>query len=190
MAATLQHEAATLSFRIQTASTREHHPLEGKADDALTFKLDQSTGAGHPGKDHKPSENIADAGGNLRPVYPRLDEATVEGEMYWSEDHIEAVKRMKREGRLDDAAHRLKLMVNAAHRESQMISEGGVAPWPFEQLAIVFRKQKKHEDEIRLLEIFMELPHAPGAGPQRLKERLEKARSAQLKRKTQRLKGK
>jgi|GEM_PF-4143577 len=46
MAATLQHEAATLSFRIQTASTREHHPLEGKADDALTFKLDQSTGAG------------------------------------------------------------------------------------------------------------------------------------------------
>ena len=26
-----------------------------------------------PGKDHKPSENIADAGGNLRPVYPRLD---------------------------------------------------------------------------------------------------------------------
>jgi hypothetical protein len=47
MAATLQHEAATLSFRIQTASTRKHHPLEGKADDALTFKLDQSTGAGH-----------------------------------------------------------------------------------------------------------------------------------------------
>jgi len=46
MAATLQHEAATLSFRIQTASTRKHHPLEGKADDALTFKLDQSTGAG------------------------------------------------------------------------------------------------------------------------------------------------
>jgi len=46
MAATLQHEAATLSFRIQTASTRKHHPLEGKADDALTFKLDQSMGAG------------------------------------------------------------------------------------------------------------------------------------------------
>ena len=46
MAAALQHEAATLSFRIQTAGTRKHHSNGGKTDDALTFKLDQSTGAG------------------------------------------------------------------------------------------------------------------------------------------------
>jgi hypothetical protein len=46
MAAALQHEAATFSPWIQTAGTRKHHPNGGKTDDALTFKLDQSTGAG------------------------------------------------------------------------------------------------------------------------------------------------
>jgi hypothetical protein len=46
MAAPLQHEAATLSPGIQTASTRKHHPYGGKTDDALTFKPDQSKGAG------------------------------------------------------------------------------------------------------------------------------------------------
>ena len=52
MAAALQHEAATLSPWIEAASNGKHHPHGAKTNDALTFKPDQSVGAGHGYKWH------------------------------------------------------------------------------------------------------------------------------------------
>jgi hypothetical protein len=46
VAASLQHQAATLSSWIQTTSAGKHHPHGAKTDDALTLKPDQSVGAG------------------------------------------------------------------------------------------------------------------------------------------------
>ena len=46
MATALQHEAPTLSPRIQATSTGKHHPYGGQKNDALTFETDQSVGAG------------------------------------------------------------------------------------------------------------------------------------------------
>jgi len=47
VATALQHETSTLSPRIQATSTGKHHPYGGQKNDALTFKPDQSVGAGH-----------------------------------------------------------------------------------------------------------------------------------------------
>lgn len=66
--------------------------------------------------------------------------------------------------------------------ELESASEGfGVAPWYYEQLAIIYRKQKDYLREIEILERFAKQKHAPGVTPQKLLERLEKARKLALK---------
>jgi len=50
----------------------------------------------------------------------------------------------------------------------------GVAPWYYEQLAIIYSKQKRYTDEIAVLQRYDRQPKAPGAMPVQLKERLEK----------------
>lgn len=107
----------------------------------------------------------------------QVPEAFVDGEGYWSENNIERVKELKRNGDLAEAEKLLKRMVAATKSESAQL-ELGVAPWPFEQLAIVLRKQRKYEEEIELLRDFAAQKHAPGVKPQKLIERLEKAERA------------
>ena len=51
-----------------------------------------------------------------------------------------------------------------------------VAPWYYEKLAIIYRKQKRYGDEIAILERFERQPKAPGALPKKLAERLVKAK--------------
>lgn len=51
---------------------------------------------------------------------------------------------------------------------------GPVAPWYYEQLANIYRRQGKAEDERAVLERFMCQPHAPGVKPARLEARLRR----------------
>ena len=51
----------------------------------------------------------------------------------------------------------------------------GVAPWYYERLAIVYRKQKRIHEEIEVLELFARQVHAAGVKPAVLAERLQKA---------------
>ena len=51
----------------------------------------------------------------------------------------------------------------------------GVAPWYYEQLAIIYRKEKQYGDEVAILERYASQPKAPGVGPEKLAKRLEKA---------------
>jgi len=44
---TLQHQATTQCIGLPPTSARSHHPDGPKADHALTFKLDHSSGAAH-----------------------------------------------------------------------------------------------------------------------------------------------
>jgi hypothetical protein len=46
MAQTLQYKTTAQRARIQTSSAGIHHPVAGKANHELTFKPDQSGGAG------------------------------------------------------------------------------------------------------------------------------------------------
>ena len=68
-------------------------------------------------------------------------------------------------------------LVNATETESKAAGSGwGVAPWYYEQLAILYRKEKRFADEVAILERYVSQPKAPGAGPSKLTARLEKAR--------------
>lgn len=52
-----------------------------------------------------------------------------------------------------------------------------IAPYSgYEQLAIIYGKKKRYDDEIRILEQYESPPKAPGVRPAKLAERLKKAR--------------
>jgi hypothetical protein len=90
-------------------------------------------------------------------------------------DYVEDVKQMRRDGD-DGRAERLLLeLVDATEGEARATGQG-VAPWYYEQLAIIARKRKDGAAEVAILERFARAPHAPGVGPRKLAERLDKAR--------------
>ncbi|MDT8342157.1 MAG: hypothetical protein RQ751_11655 [Longimicrobiales bacterium] len=94
--------------------------------------------------------------------------------------HVDTVKQLKREGRLDEARDLLLRLVEATEEEARA-NRWGVAPWYYEQLAIIYRKLKQPQNELVVLERYDRQPKAPGAGPSKLAERLAKVR-AQLDR--------
>ena len=109
-------------------------------------------------------------------------------------DNVETIKQLKRDKKYDEAIEILLKCVDLTENESvkanskpvlddkfSFLSEGrtnqwGVAPWYYEQLAIIYRNQKKYADEVAILERYSKQPKAPGVGPQKLAERLVKAR--------------
>ena len=89
--------------------------------------------------------------------------------------YVDDVKRLKREGQTDDVESLLLMLVEATE-EQDSCDKGGVAPWYYEQLAILYRQQKRHDDEVAILERYDRQRKAPGVTPQQLKERLAKAK--------------
>ena len=51
---------------------------------------------------------------------------------------------------------------------------GGVAPWYYEEAAIIHCKRRDRDAELRVLRRFAAQPHAPGATPPKLLARLAK----------------
>lgn len=98
-------------------------------------------------------------------------------------DTVEVIRQLKREGRNEAAIALLLQSVEATERESKTMGSGwGVAPWYYEQLAIVYRKEGRHEEEAAILERYARMTKAPGAGPDKLKVRLQKAKALLKKR--------
>lgn len=94
---------------------------------------------------------------------------------------VDTVRQLKREGRLEEAIGMLLPQLDLWERDAAA-GLGGVAPWYYEQAAIIYRKLKRYDEEITVLERFAAQPHAPGASPPELLARLEKARWYALKR--------
>lgn len=90
-------------------------------------------------------------------------------------DLVEPIKEAKRAGDLHTAERLLVRAISATEREAREWG-GGVAPWYYQHLAIVYRKQRRFKDEVAVLERYADLPHAPGAKPAKLRERLTRAR--------------
>jgi hypothetical protein len=91
-----------------------------------------------------------------------------------SEWHGE-VKRLEQAGDEPAAVAMLLEICDATEAESR--AEGyGVAPAAYERLAILHRKHKDRAAEIAILERYEAAPHAPGAVPGQLAERLAKLR--------------
>ncbi|WP_439360533.1 exonuclease domain-containing protein [Bradyrhizobium sp. DASA03007] len=88
---------------------------------------------------------------------------------------VENVQALKREGNLEEAIQVLLPQLDLWEKDAQA-GLGGVAPWYYEQAAIIYRKLKRFDDEIAVLERFASQPHAPGASPPELLQRLEKAK--------------
>ena len=98
---------------------------------------------------------------------------TIGGRHYTA--YVDEVRGLRREGNDAEAERLLLDLVDAVEAEAG--AEGwGVAPWYYEQLAIIYRKRKDHAAEVAILERFAPQKHAPGASPPKLLARLEKAR--------------
>lgn len=89
--------------------------------------------------------------------------------------YVDDVKRLKREGRTDDVESLLLMLVEATEEEDGC-DKSGVAPWYYEQLAILYRQEKRLGDEVAILERYDRQRKAPGVTPKQLRERLKKAR--------------
>jgi len=93
---------------------------------------------------------------------------------------VDTIKKLKKSGQDYELEEVLMWCVEAT--ESEAKAEGsGVAPYYYEELAKLYRKQKDYKAEIAILERFAQQTHAPGVMPQKLLERLEKTRKLAAK---------
>ena len=94
----------------------------------------------------------------------------VDGKHY--PEYVETVKQLKAEKRYDEALALLDRIMDATEQESA-VQGYGVAPWCYEQTALIHRKNGDQENEIAVLERFARQQHAPGVKPAKLLERLQ-----------------
>lgn len=127
------------------------------------------------------AEEIA---GDFSAEQERIREAGLVDGAHYTE-YVDGVKQLKREKRHAEAVALLDNLVEATEAQSTAAAEGrGVAPWCYEQLAVIYRKEKRFSDEVAILERYQAQPKAPGAGPNKLTERLAKARELAVAAKT------
>ena len=89
--------------------------------------------------------------------------------------YVSDVAELKKQDRFEELESLLLELVAATEAENK-VQKLGVAPWYYEELAKLYRKQKDYVKEVAILERFAKQKHAPGVKPQQLLERLEKAR--------------
>ena len=93
-------------------------------------------------------------------------------------EYVDTVRELKRKSQIIEAVTLLGHLVDATEAEAAVNGPGwGVAPWYYEQLAIIYHKAKDFEAEIAILERYELQRHAPGQKPAALASRLAKARS-------------
>lgn len=87
--------------------------------------------------------------------------------------YIDQIKQLKREGKHQEAIEILLKIIDVIEVESK-IAKREVPPGYYEELAIVYRKEKRFDDEIAILERYFKLFNDPNEGSKRLLERLAK----------------
>lgn len=95
-------------------------------------------------------------------------------------EYVDDVKALKRHQAHEEALVLLGHLMDAVEEESAA-EDSGVAPWYYEQTAIVCRKLRDFDGEVAVLERFAAQKHAPGATGPELLQRLEKARERQMR---------
>ncbi len=113
---------------------------------------------------------------SVEKVGPNLDSpGYVDGKHFTTfYDHF---NQLKRERRHDEAIELMLKLIAATEAEfKESGGSSGVAPWYYEQLAIIYRKEKRLFDEIMILERYARQTKASDVGSQKLAERLTIAR--------------
>lgn len=92
-------------------------------------------------------------------------------------DYVDLVKQLKRVGEYSKAERLLLALIDAIESESKK-ENWGIPPWYYEQLAIIYRKQKNLLKELEILERYYQQKKGigPGEPHPKLLERLEKVR--------------
>ncbi len=90
-------------------------------------------------------------------------------------EYIDRAKQLKHEANHSEAEILLLKLIDDVERESKRMG-WGVAPGYYEQLAIIYRKEKMYDMEVKLLERYFEQILAPGAMQEKLSKRLLKAK--------------
>ena len=80
----------------------------------------------------------------------------VDGKHYT--EYVELVKELKRQGKLDEAEALILRLIKAVEEEAKA-EKWVVAPWYYEQLAIIYRKQKDYTKELGILQRFASQKH-------------------------------
>jgi len=93
-------------------------------------------------------------------------------------DVVDDVKELKREERHDEAERILQWCLDQNEAEAEGGGGvGAIAPWYYKHLAIIYRKDDRHRDEIAVLEQYVAACETAGQPPdEELVERLERAR--------------
>lgn len=103
--------------------------------------------------------------------------------------YIEHIKQLKRKRNHDEAIKLLLELVCAVEREARVAEELNrgtlwfIAPWYYEQLAIIYQKEKQYDKEIEILERYCDQTKGLGARVSRLEHRLTKAKELREKQK-------
>lgn len=92
----------------------------------------------------------------------------VDGRHYTT--YAEEVRRLKRMCDLDRAEALLLRLVQATDAEARA-NRWGVAPWYYEQLAIIYAKEKELANELAILERYERQAKSPGARPAKIAQR-------------------
>jgi hypothetical protein len=98
----------------------------------------------------------------------------VEGKHFTA--YVTAFRDLKRRKEFVALEALLLKLVDATEAEAR-VERWGVAPAYYEELAILYRKQKLPDRELAVLERYERQPKAPGVTPGRLAERLAKLRT-------------
>ena len=103
-------------------------------------------------------------------------------------EYIEYIKQLKRKRKHDKAINLLLELVNAVEREARMAEKLKSVPWfiapgYYEDLAIIYRKERRYDEEVKILERYCNQTKAPRDRVIKLKQRLTKAKELRDKQK-------
>ncbi len=128
--------------------------------------------------DQKSINNTKHISKIITPLVTKNSQGNVNG-LHFTKS-VEIINNLKKDNKNEEAIKLLLKCVDATEAESN--DKGwGVAPWYYEQLAIIYRKQKLYNKEVEILERYDNQEKAPGVGPTKLSDRLMKAREMMKK---------
>lgn len=71
-------------------------------------------------------------------------------------EYVEEVKALKRAGNSDAAIRMLLRLVDAVEAESEVAGrDWPIAPWYYEQIALIYRKDKQFQNEVAILQRYV-----------------------------------
>jgi hypothetical protein len=75
-------------------------------------------------------------------------------------EYVKSVQQLKREKKYQEVIDLLLMLIDAVEREAKLDKacggDGFCAPWYYEQLAIIYRKEKQYSEEVLILERLQE----------------------------------